>query len=83
MFALYAIHDLNNKLTFSDQVITLRGCSTKRPVFFVECESHMSDLNYEQFCYCSFDLCNATVFGCTANVCLCICAFVMIIIIVS
>ena len=42
----------------SDNVVTMRGCSTKRPVFFVECENHMSGLIQEQICYCSFDFCN-------------------------
>jgi hypothetical protein len=82
-FSTSCISWFDCKNSFSDQVITSRGCSTKRPVFYFECENHMSGLQIEQFCYCSFDLCNGNNFGCTANFCFCICASLMIIIIVS
>ena len=35
-----------------------RGCATKRPMLYVECEAHKSKSVLEEFCYCSFDLCN-------------------------
>jgi len=38
--------------------LILRGCSSKRKMFHIECESHMSGTRKEQFCYCSYDLCN-------------------------
>eukprot|EP00092_Neocalanus_flemingeri_P052244 GFUD01061005.1.p1 GENE.GFUD01061005.1~~GFUD01061005.1.p1 ORF type:complete len:134 (+),score=14.79 GFUD01061005.1:242-643(+) len=38
--------------------VVLRGCSSKRKMFHVECESHLSGTRNEQFCYCSYDLCN-------------------------
>merc|ERR1712106_397210 len=40
------------------QKIVLRGCSSKRKMFHIECESHLSGTRSEQFCYCSYDLCN-------------------------
>ena len=42
---------------FSDQRVA-RGCSTKRPMLYVECEAHKSKNVLEEFCYCSYDLCN-------------------------
>ena len=45
--------------TFSDRNIVLRGCSSKRKMFHIECESHLSGTRNEQFCYCGYDLCNA------------------------
>ena len=36
-----------------------RGCATKRPMLYVECEAHKSKNMMEEFCYCSFDLCNS------------------------
>ena len=27
-------------------------------MFHIECESHLSGTRSEQFCYCSYDLCN-------------------------
>merc|ERR1740137_89179 len=38
--------------------VVLRGCSSKRKMFHIECESHLSGTRNEQFCYCSYDLCN-------------------------
>merc|ERR1711892_1087402 len=38
--------------------IVLRGCSTKRKMFHIECESHLSGTRSQQFCYCGYDLCN-------------------------
>jgi len=40
--------------------VVLRGCSSKRKMFHIECESHLSGTRNEQFCYCSYDLCNAS-----------------------
>jgi hypothetical protein len=45
-------------MLFSDHEIILRGCSSKRKMFHIECESHLSGTRNEQFCYCSYDLCN-------------------------
>merc|ERR1711892_32731 len=61
-----------------NQSVTMRGCSTKRPVFFVECENHTSGARNEQVCYCSFDFCNGSDFACRANICLCICTALII-----
>merc|ERR1712106_783130 len=41
------------------QKIILRGCSSKRKMFHIECESHLSGNRNEQFCYCGYDLCNS------------------------
>merc|ERR1740137_137414 len=38
--------------------IVLRGCSSMRKMFHIECESHLSGTRNEQFCYCGYDLCN-------------------------
>ena len=65
-------------VSISDQVVTMRGCSTKRPVFFVECENHASGVKNEQVCYCSFDFCNGSDFACSADICLCICTALII-----
>ena len=36
-----------------------RGCSTKRPLYHVECEDHDSGPGRQElYCYCSFPLCN-------------------------
>ena len=43
---------------FSDQEIVLRGCFSKRKMFHIECESHLTGGRNIQFCYCSHDLCN-------------------------
>ena len=43
---------------FSDGGIVRRGCSTKNPMFHVECENHVSGIKSERFCYCSYHLCN-------------------------
>ena len=43
--------------TFSEKRVA-RGCSTKRPMLYVECEAHKSKNVLEEFCYCSYDLCN-------------------------
>ena len=40
-------------------VLVARGCSTKRPLFHIECENHKSGTKSEEFCYCSYDLCNS------------------------
>ena len=45
----------------SDHEIILRGCSSKRKMFHIECESHLSGTRSEQFCYCGYDLCNKAV----------------------
>ena len=37
-----------------------RGCATKRPMLYVECEAHKSKNVLEEFCYCSYDLCNTS-----------------------
>merc|ERR550517_2287364 len=47
------------KLDIKGRVLT-RGCSTKRPVFHVECENHVSGPQRERFCYCSHQLCNSS-----------------------
>ena len=78
-YAINKMFHLKLNITFSDNVITLRGCSTKRPVYFFECENHMTGLKNEQVCYCSFDLCNRSVFACRASFCFCICASLLII----
>ena len=49
---------LDNVSSFSGKQIVLRGCSSKRKMFHIECESHLSGTRNEQFCYCSYDLCN-------------------------
>ena len=49
---------LYNSVLFLEQEVVLRGCSSRRKMFHVECESHLSGLKNEQICYCSFDLCN-------------------------
>merc|ERR1719411_1518588 len=41
--------------------VVLRGCSSKRKMFHIECESHLSGTRNEKFCYCSYDLCNSTI----------------------
>jgi len=41
-----------------DGGIVRRGCSTKNPMFHVECENHVSGIKSEKFCYCSYHLCN-------------------------
>jgi len=41
-----------------DGGIVRRGCSTKMPMFHVECENHVSGVKSERFCYCSYHLCN-------------------------
>ena len=38
-----------------------RGCATKRPMLYVECEAHKSKSVLEEFCYCSYDLCNTAL----------------------
>ena len=38
-----------------------RGCATKRPMLYVECEAHKSKNVLEEFCYCSYDLCNTAL----------------------
>ena len=43
---------------FSEKEVIFRGCSSKRKMFHIECESHLSGTRNEQFCYCSYDLCN-------------------------
>ena len=78
IYALSAYYDLLIIIIVSDQNT---AWLFNRPLYFVECENHMSGLKTEQFCYCSFDLCNGTLLGCTVNACLCICAYLMIIII--
>ena len=40
-------------------LVVARGCATKAPVFYVECENHQSKRNIEEFCYCSFNFCNS------------------------
>lgn len=47
-----------NGVSILENDVVLRGCSSRRKMFHVECESHLSGLNNEQICYCSFDLCN-------------------------
>ena len=47
-----------NISSFSGKEIVLRGCSSKRKMFHIECESHLSGTRNEQFCYCGYDLCN-------------------------
>jgi hypothetical protein len=52
---------IKEKLTlfiFSEGGIVRRGCSTKMPMFHVECENHVSGTRNEKFCYCSYELCN-------------------------
>merc|ERR1740137_273210 len=44
--------------------VVLRGCSSKRKMFHIECESHLSGTRNEQFCYCSYDLCNTATGPC-------------------
>ena len=43
---------------FPEGAIVRRGCSTKMPMFHVECENHVSGTRNEKFCYCSYELCN-------------------------
>jgi len=43
---------------YENGVRVARGCATKRPMLYVECEAHKSKNVMEEFCYCSFDLCN-------------------------
>ena len=53
-----------------------RGCATKRPMLYVECEAHKSKNVLEEFCYCSFDLCNQSsikMFSCTLIILTAIC----------
>ena len=45
-------------LPLSEGGIARRGCSTKMPMFHVECENHVSGIKSEKFCYCSYQLCN-------------------------
>ena len=45
-------------LYVSESEIVLRGCSSNRKMFHVECESHLSGGSNIQFCYCGYDLCN-------------------------
>jgi len=45
---------------FENGVRVARGCSTKRPMLYVECEQHKSKNVLEEFCYCSYDLCNTS-----------------------
>ena len=45
--------------SFIGRNIVLRGCSSKRKMFHIQCESHLSGTRNEQFCYCGYDLCNA------------------------
>jgi hypothetical protein len=47
------------KHLFSGKQIVLRGCSSKRKMFHIQCESHLSGTRNEKFCYCGYDLCNA------------------------
>ena len=47
----------------ADGAIARRGCSTKMPMFHVECENHVSGVRNEKFCYCSFQLCNGAGAG--------------------
>merc|ERR1719348_2282901 len=37
-----------------------RGCSSKEKLYREHCEVHEMDGLIEKFCYCSFNLCNAT-----------------------
>merc|ERR1712179_172315 len=46
-----------------NRVVILRGCSSKKKMFHVECENHISGTRNEQFCYCSYDLCNSSSGG--------------------
>ena len=46
---------------FTEGQVLRRGCSTKMPMFHVECENHISGTRSEKFCYCSYDLCNRHV----------------------
>ena len=57
---LLILSELNILHLFSWGEIVARGCSTKRPMLYVECEAHKSKNVLEEFCYCSYDLCNAT-----------------------
>jgi len=50
-------HTCFSKYDHNHNVI-LRGCSSKRKMFHVECENHLSGARNEQFCCCSYDLCN-------------------------
>jgi len=40
--------------------VMLRGCSSRKKMFFVECENHISENRVEEFCFCSYDFCNST-----------------------
>ena len=53
----------NNKIIFATfaGVRVARGCATKRPMLYVECEAHKSKNVLEEFCYCSYDLCNTAL----------------------
>ena len=42
---------------FTGEVVA-RGCATKDPVYYVECENHQSKWRSEEFCYCSYNFCN-------------------------
>ena len=50
--------ELRVSLFISEGGIARRGCSTKMPMFHVECENHVSGIKSEKFCYCSYQLCN-------------------------
>merc|ERR1712029_794028 len=45
---------------YENGVRVARGCATKRPMLYVECEAHKSKSVLEEFCYCSYDLCNTS-----------------------
>ena len=50
----------------TDGEVIGRGCSTKDKIFHVECENHVmgkTDRTSENFCYCSFSLCNKASSG--------------------
>jgi len=42
------------------QHVMLRGCSSRKKMFFVECENHISENRVEEFCFCSYDFCNGS-----------------------
>ena len=67
----------HNSIIFAGLVVA-RGCATKRPLFHIECENHESLTKSEEFCYCSYNLCNskpAISLSCAIYILLCVNTF--------
>ena len=58
IYLTYTDWDMITVFSVAEGGIARRGCSTKMPMFHVECENHVSGVKSEKFCYCSYQLCN-------------------------